>query len=53
MLGTTEETLRNVFNMAVGRRDAVERIKKIKDYAFIHFTDRHDAEKALATINGS
>ncbi|ESN92124.1 hypothetical protein HELRODRAFT_89884 [Helobdella robusta] len=50
--GTTEETLRNVFDVAVGRTGSVKQIKKIRDYAFIHFENRHDAEKALAVVNG-
>lgn len=30
----------------------VERVKKIKDYAFIHFDDRDHAVKAMNSLNG-
>ncbi|EUB63626.1 APOBEC1 complementation factor [Echinococcus granulosus] len=52
MLHTTEETLRDQFNLAAGFKNAVERVKKMKDYAFIHFTDRTFAANALAVMNG-
>lgn len=31
---------------------AVERVKKIRDYAFVHFTQREDAINAMNTLNG-
>ena len=31
---------------------AVERVKKIRDYAFVHFTHREDAIKAMTALNG-
>ncbi|VDN99054.1 unnamed protein product [Rodentolepis nana] len=52
MLHTTEEALRDQFNLAAGFKNAVERVKKMKDYAFIHFTDRTLAANALAVMNG-
>ncbi|VUZ51333.1 unnamed protein product [Hymenolepis diminuta] len=52
MLHTTEEALRDQFNLAAGFKNAVERVKKMKDYAFIHFTDRTFAANALAVMNG-
>uniref|UniRef100_A0A5K3FJY1 TORC_N domain-containing protein n=1 Tax=Mesocestoides corti TaxID=53468 RepID=A0A5K3FJY1_MESCO len=52
MLHTTEETLRDQFNLAAGFKSAVERVKKMKDYAFIHFTDRIFAANALAIMDG-
>ena len=52
MLSTTEEELRRIFNHAAGHDNAVERVKKIRDYAFIHFHDRMDAERALRIVNG-
>lgn len=30
----------------------VERVKKIKDYAFIHFEDRDSAVEAMRGLNG-
>jgi len=59
MLSTTEETLDAVFSAAAGRDSgagkdggAIERVKKLKDYAFIHFKDRADALQALQNLNG-
>jgi len=52
MLNTAEETLERIFNEAAGHSGAVERVKKIRDYAFVHFNDRHDAIRALHIING-
>lgn len=31
---------------------AVERVKKIRDYAFVHFTNREDAVEAMKALNG-
>ncbi|KAK7476919.1 hypothetical protein BaRGS_00031858 [Batillaria attramentaria] len=53
MLSTTEETLKDVFSRAAGGRGAViDRVKKIRDYAFIHFQHREDAIKAMNEIDG-
>ena len=48
MLSTTEVQILETF-AAFG---VVERVKKIKDYAFVHFQSREDAHKAMAAING-
>ncbi|XP_025086418.1 APOBEC1 complementation factor-like isoform X2 [Pomacea canaliculata] len=54
MLTTTEETLKEVFQKAAGgRENTIERVKKIRDYAFIHFRSREDAVKAMNIINGT
>lgn len=45
----TEESLKAKFE-EYGR---VERVKKIKDYGFVHFEDRDSAVKALAELNGA
>ena len=48
LLNTTEELLRETFqNIA-----RVERVKKIRDYAFVHFTSKEDAHMAIALQNG-
>lgn len=53
MLGTTEEQLRAHFLEAAGAGDqAIERVKKISDYAFIHFKDREVAQRCLEKLNG-
>ena len=53
MLTTTEDTLENVFNQASGKEGAVERVKKIRDYAFVHFRDRDSALAARNVMNGA
>ncbi|XP_070199264.1 probable RNA-binding protein 46 isoform X3 [Littorina saxatilis] len=52
MLQTTEETLREVFSRAAGGRE-IDRVKKIRDYAFVHFRAREDAIKAMNVTNGT
>ena len=49
MLSTSEATIEDVFS----QQAPVERVKKIKDYAFVHFTTREDALQAMDTLNGS
>ncbi|XP_026089689.1 heterogeneous nuclear ribonucleoprotein Q-like isoform X3 [Carassius auratus] len=44
----TEEILEKAF----GQFGKLERVKKLKDYAFIHFDERDGAVKALAEMNG-
>ncbi|XP_049821165.1 heterogeneous nuclear ribonucleoprotein Q isoform X1 [Aethina tumida] len=44
----SEEKLKEVFE-GYGK---VERVKKIKDYAFIHFEDRDNAVKAMEELDG-
>ncbi|RWS15544.1 heterogeneous nuclear ribonucleoprotein Q-like isoform X3 [Dinothrombium tinctorium] len=44
----TEEQLREMFE----KYGTVERVKKIKDYAFVHFDDRDNALKAMNELNG-
>lgn len=51
MLSTTEEKIRTVFED--GQKGIVERVKKIKDYAFVHFTERAFAIEAIKKHNGA
>ncbi|CAH2085247.1 unnamed protein product [Euphydryas editha] len=44
----TEEALKEEFE----RYGTVERVKKIKDYAFVHFEDRDCAVKAMEELDG-
>lgn len=44
----SEEKLKESFE-SYGR---VERVKKIKDYAFVHFEDRDNAVKAMRDLDG-
>uniref|UniRef100_A0A1A8B3R0 APOBEC1 complementation factor n=1 Tax=Nothobranchius furzeri TaxID=105023 RepID=A0A1A8B3R0_NOTFU len=50
MLQTTEETIEKEFNSL--KPGAVERVKKIRDYAFVHFGQREDAINAMKALNG-
>lgn len=44
----SEETLKEKF----GEFGKVERVKKIKDYGFVHYEERDDALKAMDALNG-
>ncbi|XP_049428573.1 RNA-binding protein 47 isoform X6 [Epinephelus fuscoguttatus] len=51
MMETSEETIRQVFSQ--WNPGCVERVKKIRDYAFVHFTSRDDAVMAMDHLNGT
>lgn len=44
----SEETLKEKF----AEYGKIERVKKIKDYGFVHFEERDDAVKAMDALNG-
>ena len=48
MLTTTEQLINDTFS----QYSPVERVKKIRDYAFVHFQSRDGALKALEAFNG-
>ncbi|KAL5267222.1 hypothetical protein ACHWQZ_G004308 [Mnemiopsis leidyi] len=48
-IDTQESTIAEVFQKIA----PVERVKKIRDYAFVHFTTKEDARKAKQAIDGS
>ncbi|XP_051959435.1 APOBEC1 complementation factor-like isoform X1 [Xyrauchen texanus] len=50
MLATTEENIEKEFNSI--KPGSVERVKKIRDYAFVHFSLREDAVNAMNALNG-
>lgn len=53
MLSTSEDQLRGIFlEVAEAGDQAIERVKKISDYAFIHFKEREVAHKCLSRLNG-
>ncbi|KAM4611639.1 putative RNA-binding protein 46 [Polymixia lowei] len=51
VLSTSEETLRQEFSRF--KPGAVERVKKLTDYAFVHYHSREDAMAALRLMNGA
>ncbi|XP_061882278.1 RNA-binding protein 47-like [Entelurus aequoreus] len=51
MMETSEETIKQVFSQ--WNPGCVERVKKIRDYAFVHFTTRDDAVLAMDHLNGT
>ncbi|XP_067908602.1 APOBEC1 complementation factor isoform X5 [Heterodontus francisci] len=50
MLPTSEEVIEKEFNSI--KPGTVERVKKIRDYAFVHFVTREDAINAMNRMNG-
>ncbi|XP_076354955.1 putative RNA-binding protein 46 isoform X3 [Tachypleus tridentatus] len=50
MVVTDEEKIKQAFSL--NGELQVERVKKLKDYAFIHYNSREDAENALQNMNG-
>ena len=46
---TTEEQLKETFD----KFGKIERVKKIKDYGFVHFEERENAVKAMEELNGT
>ena len=48
MLSTTEQQISDAFLCY----SPVERVKKIRDYAFVHFQSRDGAIIAMNTLNG-
>lgn len=50
MLSTSEEAIEKYFNDLIS--NSVERVKKIRDYAFVHFNNRENAVHAMGLSNG-
>ncbi|XP_009487451.2 putative RNA-binding protein 46 [Pelecanus crispus] len=50
MISTTEDTIKAEFNKF--KPGVVERVKKLRDYAFVHFFHREDAVAAMSLMNG-
>lgn len=48
MLSTAEVQILEAFSVY----GTVERVKKIKDYAFVHFKSKEEAHKAMEAMNG-
>ena len=52
MLTTTEQSIEQLCNKTLEKQNCVERVKKLRDYAFVHFREREDALKAMELLNG-
>lgn len=50
MISTTEDKIKAEFNKF--KPGVVERVKKLRDYAFVHFFHREDAVAAMSVMNG-
>ena len=48
-LSTTEDSLRKKFDLASDGN--VEKLRMVRDFAFVHFTSRESAQKALDKLN--
>ena len=48
-MSTTEEQIREIFERF--KPNSIERVKKLKDYAFVHFKERDDALHAMNLMN--
>ena len=48
-LATTEQTLRDLFNAASNQ--SVQKVKMMRDFAFIHFLTRESAQQAMDQLN--
>lgn len=51
MIETTEDAIKKAFGQF--NPGCVERVKKIRDYAFVHFASREDAVHAMNSLNGT
>lgn len=51
MIRTTPDTIKSVVEAAISNK--IERVKKIYDYAFIHFFEREHAELAMRKLQNS
>ncbi|XP_055941341.1 RNA-binding protein 47-like isoform X2 [Argiope bruennichi] len=49
MMNTTEEKLKKIFSLEDKLK--VEKVKKLRDFAFVHYKTREDAETALEQLN--
>ncbi|GAB1608606.1 probable RNA-binding protein 46 isoform X1 [Argonauta hians] len=53
MVSTSEDTIRQVFTEVTEKDNVIERVKKIRDFAFVHFRSREDAVLAQNKLNGT
>ena len=50
-MDTQEQDLRDLFNQHSNKE--VTKIKMMRDFAFVHFNDREQAERAMRALNGN
>lgn len=50
-MDTQEQDLRYLFNQHSNNQ--VTKIKMMRDFAFVHFNDREQAERAMKALNGN
>ena len=50
-MNTTEERIKEAFERF--KPNSIERVKKLKDYAFVHYKQRDDALHAMNLMNGN
>ena len=51
MRNLTQEVTEDMLKEEFGKHGTVERVKKIKDYGFIHFEERDGAIKAMEAMD--
>ncbi|XP_041435364.1 RNA-binding protein 47 isoform X2 [Xenopus laevis] len=51
MIETSEDSIKMIFGQF--NPGCVERVKKIRDYAFVHFSSREDAVQSMRQLNGT
>ncbi|XP_041444468.1 RNA-binding protein 47 isoform X3 [Xenopus laevis] len=51
MIETSEDAIKMIFGQF--NPGCVERVKKIRDYAFVHFASREDAVQSMRKLNGT
>ncbi|CAG2178769.1 unnamed protein product, partial [Oppiella nova] len=49
----TEDMIKNIFALKSPPKINVQKVKKLKNYAFVHYFNREDAELALQTLSKS
>ncbi|CAH1268186.1 A1CF [Branchiostoma lanceolatum] len=52
MVTTTEDAIKQAFEVGE-EEETVTRVKKIRDYAFVHYKTREDAVAAMTAMNGN
>ncbi|KAI3383924.1 hypothetical protein SNEBB_006834 [Seison nebaliae] len=51
MPNTSNELIQSTIQNVLGKTDCIERVRVLRDYAFVHFKEREDACKAIEYLN--